>query len=355
MTTKSYSLPPAPITSPSDSFSWAEWYRILRTVANLGQVAYITVNDTITPTLNSKLNKDANDVLNGTVSFGTSGAFKVGTATWNGTSGTGTGVLFTQNGIVGMNGGSPKFVLKVDGTATFGGDLTAATGTFAGSLSAATGTFAGSLSAATGTFAGSLSAASGTFTGNLVAAGGTFAGTLSANSITGGTMSAGTVNTTGSVTATGTTSSVIGNASVVGAPSTAYTVGVGGLSSYVGVWGQTTTGIGTYGYASGAGVGVYGQCYTTGGIGVYASGAFGATALRVDGPMTMTNTSIVANLNADMVDGVHLAGLLQTNNSVTSGSATATFSGTNKPGSNSSASWLPVTIAGTTYYIPVWT
>lgn len=343
MVTKTVALPPAPITSPSDSFSWAEWYRILRTVANLGQVAYITVNDTVTPTLNTKLSKDANDVLNGTVSFGTSGAFKVGTATWNGTSGTGTGVLFTQNGIVGMNSGSPKFVLKVDGTATFGGNLTAATGTFAGSLSAATGTFAGSLSAATGTFAGSLSAASGTFTGNLVAAGGTFAGTLSADSIVGGTITTGSLNTTGSVNATGTTSSVVGNASVVGAPSTAYTVGVGGLSSYVGVWGQTTTGIGTYGYASGAGVGVY------------ASGAFGATALCVDGPMTMTNTSIVANLNADLLDGNHASAFLKADSALNIGAATANYVGTNKPGRNSSNLWLAVYIDGSTYYIPVWT
>lgn len=332
MVTKTVALPPAPITSPSDSFSWAEWYRILRVVANLGQVAYITVNDTITPTLNSKLNKDANDVLNGTVSFGTSGAFKVGTATWNGTSGTGTGVLFTQNGIVGMNGGSPKFVLKVDGTATFGGDLTAATGTFAGSLSAATGTFAGSLSAATGTFAG----------------------TLSANSIVGGTMTTGSLNTNGSVTATGTNSSIIGNASVIGAPST-YAVGVAGISSYVGLWGRTSTGTGIYGETTSNGYGVQGWAGASGGQGIRAVGVSGATALFVDGPMQVTSTSTVSNLNADMVDGVHLSGLLQTNNSVTSGTATATFSGTNKPGSNSSASWLPVTIAGTTYYIPVWT
>jgi hypothetical protein len=310
MVTKTVALPPAPITSPSDSFSWAEWYRILRIVANLGQVAYITVNDTITPTLNSKLNKDANDVLNGTVSFGTLGAFKVGTATWNGTSGTGTGVLFTQNGIVGMNGGSPKFVLKVDGTATFGGDLTAATGTFAG--------------------------------------------TLSANSIVGGTMTTGSLNTNGSVTATGTNSSVIGNASVIGAPST-YAVGVAGISSYVGLWGRTSTGTGIYGETTSNGYGVQGWAGASGGQGIRAVGVSGATALFVDGPMQVTSTSTVSNLNADMVDGVHLAGLLQTNNSVTSGSATATFSGTNKPGSNSSASWLPVTIAGTTYYIPVWT
>ena len=56
--------------------------------------------------------------------------------------------------------------------------------TFAGALSAATGTFAGYLQAATGTFAGSLSAATGTFTG-----------ALSGNTITGATITGGTLQT----------------------------------------------------------------------------------------------------------------------------------------------------------------
>jgi hypothetical protein len=43
--------------------------------------------------------------------------------------------MFTQNGIVGASGGSPKFVLKSDGTATFAGTLSAATGSF-GSVTA---------------------------------------------------------------------------------------------------------------------------------------------------------------------------------------------------------------------------
>ena len=63
---------------------------------------------------------------------------------------------------------APRFSI-INGVATFGGALSAATGTFAGALSAATGTFAGALAAATGTFAGVLSAATGTFSGALTA------------------------------------------------------------------------------------------------------------------------------------------------------------------------------------------
>lgn len=52
---------------------------------------------------------------------------------------------------------APQFSI-INGVASFGGALSAATGTFAGALSAATGTFSGSLSAAAGTFSGSLTA-----------------------------------------------------------------------------------------------------------------------------------------------------------------------------------------------------
>lgn len=132
MTIQHY-LPPAPLNTPTGSLAWAEWYRLLRQTAESGQTAYITISDPTTG-LQSKLNSDAADTLNGTISFGSLGAFKVGTVTWNGTSATGTGVMFTQNGIVGANSGSIKFVIKSDGTATFGGALTAASGTFAGDV-----------------------------------------------------------------------------------------------------------------------------------------------------------------------------------------------------------------------------
>lgn len=355
MVTKTVSLPPAPITSPSDSFSWAEWYRILRTVANLGQVAYITVNDTVTPTLNTKLSKDANDVLNGTVSFGTLGAFKVGTATWNGTSGTGTGVLFTQNGIVGMNSGSPKFVLKVDGTATFGGNLTAATGTFAGSLSAATGTFAGSLSAATGTFGSVTVGSTGSFSSGKTswtstANGYWFDATGGGRMVVGNSNSflkfdgtsmtfAGDVVTTGHIVATGSNPSPYGDTVILGRP-TGNGHGIVGIANNLSYSG---------GYFVSPSYAVYGQ-----GI-IGTNKYFESTVATGISPVQVTSTTLCTNLNADLLDGNHASAFLKAGNALNTGAATANYVGTNKPGSNSSNLWLAVYINGSTYYIPVWT
>ena len=49
--------------------------------------------------------------------------------------------------------------------------------------------------------------------------------------------------------------------------------------------------------------------------------------------------------------------LLNLNTTATTGSQTATFTATNKPGSGTTAptKWLPVSLDGTTYYIPAWT
>jgi hypothetical protein len=109
-------------------------------------------------------------------------------------------------------------------------------------------------------------------------------------------------------------------------------------------------------------------CNTTG------SGA----ALQVNGPMTMFNSTQVTNLNANYLQGNlanafatvalgtdayaanRLNGSAGTNvlrfvQGTVTGTATAGFSGTNKPAGNSSNVWMQITIDGTTLYIPVWT
>jgi hypothetical protein len=97
--------------------------------------------------LTNKLNKNAADVLSGNITFTSSGAFQIGTATWNGTSATGTGVIFNQYGIVAVNSGTVEFVLNGStGAATFSGALNAPSGTFAGDITTsghvyATGTY----------------------------------------------------------------------------------------------------------------------------------------------------------------------------------------------------------------------
>lgn len=98
---------------------------------------------TLTTALGDKLNKNAADTLGGTVTFNSSGAFKIGNVVWTPPasadqtgSATGTGLLFNDKGIVGVSGGVIKFVLNaVHGSAIFKGDITGASGTFAGNIS----------------------------------------------------------------------------------------------------------------------------------------------------------------------------------------------------------------------------
>jgi hypothetical protein len=78
----------------------------------------------------------------------------------------------------------------------------------------------------------------------------------------------------------------------------------------------------------------------TGGSGVtltLSSGALGTAALQVTGTLAGNSAIIV-------------------NNSATTGTRTATFTATNKPGTatSSPAGWLPITCDGVQYYTPIW-
>lgn len=170
-------------------------------------------------------------------------------------------------------------------------------------------TFAIDGSTGAATFAGELSAATGTFAGNLT--------------------SGGNADVTGYLRATGATASGPYYASVIGAPADTTKLGVHGKSaSGTGVAGEATTGIGIYGYAS-SGTGVYGYAVSGGKAvsGIATNGGYAGfferwdsgsgpalrcarvggsdVALEVGGRMTITNSTAVANLNADMLDGYH--------------------------------------------------
>ena len=108
--------------------------------------------------------------------------------------------------------------------------------------------------------------------------------------------------------------------------------------------GATSNGIG--GAASG-GKGVYGYATGAGGIGVQAEKTGGGVALAVAGTMTINNTTLVANLNAEKWNGIGVA-------TVASGSSTPTLAA-NKPGINTSCTWLALTSSGSTFYLPIWT
>ena len=127
-----------------------------------------------------------------------------------------------------------------------------------------------------------------------------------------------------------------------------------------------TTRNGLLGLSSGTGSAAA-AVYGSGNYGVYCGGQFG-----------ISNSTVVTNLNANYLQGNtasafattalgtdayaanRLNGSAGTNvlrfvQGTVTGSATATFTGTNKPGSNSSAVWIQITIDGTTLYIPAWT
>jgi hypothetical protein len=250
----------------------------------------------------------------------------------------GNGVAIYGSGIVAKKNNVNTFVLNASGDAVFAGDISAATGTFAGNISSA-----GFISV-TG---GSLTSASGVQ--------GTFHTALLA------------------------TANVAGAAGVVGQCATGLAGGFGvvGLASSLG------GSHGVYGEATGNNsTGVYGATNHAGSRGVTAvNTAPGGVALRVQGRMTIDNSTLVTNLNADRLDGYDAGnnsgnvpisnGVKNTNlvaaklaaaetansyeldGGAVTGASTATFTGT-KPGNAESNGWLKIIIDGSTYWIPIW-
>ena len=167
------------------------------------------------------------------------------------------------------------------------------------------------------------------------------------------------------------------NAAVHANSSGAATYGVNGLTNTL-----FGTGVRGAGGATG-GNGIQGLSGSASGIGVLAQNFSGGTALSVVGSMTINNTTLVSNLNADMVDGLHasslakisggnsfsggqyvdgnmdVSGWLQCNDfridqTPSTGTATSTFPGNNKPGGTTTCQWISINCNGTTKYIPVW-
>lgn len=123
----------------------------------------------------------------------------------------------------------------------------------------------------------------------------------------------------------------------------------GGLKAFGGsgaaVWGTNSgSGTGLKGDSS-SGTGV--DAYSTSGTAVNAASP-GGVAINCDGEMTKTGTGLVANLNAELWGGMKVI-------SHTTGAATGTYISSNKPGASTSNQWLVISIAGTSYYLPIWT
>ena len=233
--------------------------------------------------------------LSGVVVPTSSGAMKLGTITWNSTTGAvtgGSGIAFTSKGIVGAKSGVETFAITDAGVARFKGDISGATGTFSGSVS-----------------------------------------------------------TSGSVNALGTYGSSVGNAAVVGSPSNTAYIGVAGLSgSGVGVYGHSTSSYGVYGQANGpSGVGVYGDGYSTTGIALFAGGsgrvAFGGASMQIRG-----NSGLLRMTDAYTTDAYMIMAT-----AAGPGSGSTVTLGAKLGTSTAQAGWITAKVAGATCYIPYWT
>lgn len=199
-----------------------------------------------------------------------------------------------------------------------------------------------------------------------------------------GTIAAGvSFNTSGYLVASGSvTVNGVVTAGSFGVLNTSTLYGVIGIGHAIGVAGLSTTNTSSYGA-----VGVYGKAVRGTDYGVYAEGAAsGSTALYAYGyagsglalkaegtstftgtctlqgspPISASNTTQCPNLNAQYVGGysinnivTRVSGYMRIGGNST-GTGTATYTGVNKPGGNSTNSWLDFDLNGTQYVVPIW-
>jgi hypothetical protein len=118
------------------------------------------------------------------------------------------------------------------------------------------------------------------------------------------------------------------------------------LSRSYGVVGQS---------AGNSGAGGFFTNSSASGIGAVATNTGGGTALSVDGPMTISNSTRVTNLSADFARTLigTTSNQLRFVSGTSTGTDVATFSGL-KPGGASTNVWMTMQIDSTTIYIPVW-
>ena len=243
-------------------------------------------------------------VLKGVLVPTDTGAIKTGTITWNATTGAltgGTGVAMTEFGILGAKTGAATFTLNATtGAATFAGDITG-----------------GANIDITG---------SGIFNG-ISSDGGAITAILANNSR----------NRANGVRAYSGTS---GNG--------IYGNGDGSGTCYGGFFRRQVGNYGAAVHAESSTNATALEVVAGSGPGLTVSGSTVLTgAITLNGTITTNSTTLVTNLNAERWNGLK-------SSTIGTGTSTATFVSTNKPGSNSSNSWWTIDNGGTLYRIPVW-
>lgn len=245
--------------------------------------------------IQQKLEVSGSAVLKGVLVPTDSGAVKTGSITWNTSTGAltgGTGIAITEWGIIGAAAGVATFTLEAaTGAATFKGNITG-----------------GSNINITGI--------------------GQFGGSQTLNSY---------------------------NAAIHANPSGAALYGLycrdGGAAGAALVASGITSGAdGVIAQAVGSSGRAIHALGVSGGTGVSAESS-GGTALQVIGPMTITSTTRVNNLNTELWNEFRIS-------TPANGSVTSTFNGNTRPSGTAGASnfWLRFTHTnGTVYHIPAWT
>lgn len=338
--------------------------------------------------LSNKLNKSAADIISGVLDVDTStynGGIRTGSVTWNTTTGAitgGSGVVITKKGLIGVASGVTKFSIDGStGAATFAGDISGASGTFAGVISTAQYVQATG-SASSGVTLGAVSIHAAVYGVDSSPTAGTYdVGVFGRNTVTG--TSVGSIGVLGMVSR----SSAMASFGVMGHAGAANAIGVYGVNDAYGGQGvRAESASGTALFVSGTttATGQISSTVSTGTAPFAVSSTTKCTNLHADmldgyhvgnsaAQIPVSNGTVNTNLNADMLDGYHASSFSlssHTHSTLTqvsgtahtygfqggavSGTASAGFSGTNKPGSNSSNGWLAIVIDGATYYLPIW-
>lgn len=306
------------IYQPSSVPSWI----VAGTATLIGNVLVGTLTGNAQAGFNiqQQLEISGTTVLRGVVVPTDSGALKTGSITWNQTTGAltgGSGCAMTEWGIIGAKVGAPSFTIDINGNAIFAGDLVTGGDVYATGLN-----------------------------------------TQSISLIISGTSRSVDYSVYGyGNSAPGLPdkirSGVVGKADAASA-NVFYNVGVAGIGLV------TNKGIGVAG--QGEYLGGYFDCTSvagaTAGLKAVHSGTGNAVtlgtplnALEVTGKMTIDNSTLVVNLNAQKLNGLQTAG------HTASGGGSATFSGAaNKPGvGNTTNRWLQFTLdTGEIVDVPVW-
>lgn len=181
---------------------------------------------------------------------------------------------------------------------------------------------------------------------------------LSAVSANLGTVTAGDITGTSNISITG-TGIFQGNSTLGGADAAVHVNQALGSINGIMAYGNSGTGTSAIkGIATTTNTtGVIGQANVSGAIGMRAINSFGGgVGLAVTGAMTISSSALVSNLRSATClladNATKFAGYA--NGGSGTGSATATFISTNKPGANSSNTWWSLTNGGTTIRIPIW-